>query len=47
MKSPQNSVALPLEYAVELAIEMHLMRSECAEAARALMTQSQPDEAAL
>jgi hypothetical protein len=47
MNSPHTPVALPVDYATEIAIEMHLMRSECIDAARALMTQTQPDEAAL
>jgi len=47
MKSPEKPVALPLDYAAELAFEMHLMRGECGDVARELTSQSQPDELAL
>ncbi len=37
MKLPEQPVALPLDYATELAMEIHLMRGECSDAARALV----------
>ena len=47
MKSPEQRVALPLEYASELALELHLMRAECCEAANALIKGSALDEGRL
>ncbi len=47
MSSPNPEVALPLDYAAELAFEMHLMRAECSEAAQRLVEQTPLDEAGL
>jgi len=47
MKSPHSPVALPLDYAVELATEMHMMRSECCDAAQDLTEQKPLDEVGL
>ncbi len=47
MNSPRQFVAVPLDYAAELAFEMHLMRAECSDAARQLLDQTPPDEGAL
>ena len=48
MKSPDNeALALPLDYAAELAVEMQLMRAECCDAASGLMEQPAPDEIGL
>jgi len=33
MESPEKSSTLPLDYAAELAFELHMMRGECCEAA--------------
>jgi len=43
MKSPHRPVGLPLDYANEIAIEMHLMRGECSDFARAILEQSPED----
>jgi hypothetical protein len=47
MKSPERSFGLPLDYAAELVMEIHLMRGECSEAARDLMENAPLDETAL
>ena len=47
MKSPDEAVALPLDYAAELAVEMQLMRAECCEAAHGLLQEGIPDEIGL
>lgn len=47
MKSPQESIALPLDYAAEIAFEMHLMRSECCDTAQQIVSQSPLDQQAL
>jgi hypothetical protein len=47
MNSPEQPVTLPLEYAAELAMEMHLMRGECSETARDLMQETQLDQIGL
>jgi len=47
MNSPENSATLPLEYAAELAFELHLLRGECGDVARNIINQENPDEAAL
>ncbi len=47
MKSPETPVALPLDYAAELAVELHLMRSECSQAAQSLLEHEVVDEIAL
>ncbi len=47
MKSPEQRVTLPLEYATELSMEMLLMRGECCDAARALVEPGELDEEGL
>ncbi len=47
MKSPETPVALPLDYAAELALELHLMRSECSQVAQGLAEQDMLDEIGL
>ncbi len=47
MNTPRQHVAVPLDYAAELAFEMHLLRAECSDAARQLLEQDPPDEGAL
>lgn len=47
MKSPENPVTLPLDYATELAMEMHMMRAECSEAARRTVKELPLDEIGL
>ena len=47
MKSPEHPASLPLDYVSELAFEIHLMRSECSDAARRLMRHEPLDELAL
>ncbi len=47
MNSPEPHVALPLDYATELAFELHLMRAECSDAAQQVVEQSPLDEVAL
>ena len=47
MKSPQTPVALPLEYASELAMELHMMRGECCAVAQDLAEQRPNDEVGL
>ena len=47
MNSPKSRVGLPLDYAAELAFEMHLMRAECSDAAQRLIAHSPLDEAGL
>jgi hypothetical protein len=47
MKSPKESVDLPLEYASAIAWELHLMRGECSTAARQICRQAPLDEQAL
>jgi len=47
MKSPEQHVALPLDYASELAMEMHLMRAECCDAAESLLEESPVDDVGL
>ena len=43
MKSPGSPIALPIDYASDLAIEMHLMRGECSDIARTIMEQTPVD----
>jgi len=47
MKPSQKPGALPLDYAAEIALEIHLLRSECSQVARDLMNQRSLDEHAL
>ena len=47
MNSRQTPVTLPLDYATEIAVEMHLMRAECSDAARVLLSHSETNDAAL
>ncbi len=47
MKTPERSVTLPLAFATGLAMEIHLMRGECSDAARDLMRDAPPDEIGL
>ncbi len=47
MKSPTSPAGLPLDYAAEVAFELHLMRGECSDAARRLMHEASPSEEAL
>jgi hypothetical protein len=47
MKSPEKPVALPLDYATELALEMHMMRAECCDAAFNVVREPPVDNAAL
>lgn len=47
MKSSQQPGGLPLDYISELSFEIHLLRSECSEAAQRLMGQTSLDEWAL
>ncbi len=47
MKLPEEPVTLPLDYASELAMEIHLMRGECSDAARELMDENPRDEVGL
>ncbi|HWQ93612.1 MAG TPA: hypothetical protein VN673_18265 [Clostridia bacterium] len=47
MNLPESEAALPLAYASELTIEMHLLRGECSETARALLKQQDPNSASL
>jgi len=47
VKLPQIPVALPLDYASELAMELHMMRAECSAVAEDLMEQRPLDEASL
>ena len=47
MKPSQKPGSLPLDYAAEIAFEMHLLRGECSQAARDLITQRPLDEHAL
>jgi hypothetical protein len=47
MKQSQKPGALPLDYAAEIAFEIHLLRGECSQAARELMRQRPVDEHAL
>jgi hypothetical protein len=47
MKSSQKPGALPLEYCAEIAFEIHLLRGECSQAARDLISQRPLDEHAL
>ncbi len=47
MKSPDKPVTLPLEYATELAMELHLMRAECSDAASHLIEEAPLDEVGL
>ncbi len=44
MKSPEQPMVLPLEYATELTMELLLMRGECCDAANALMQEQPLDE---
>jgi hypothetical protein len=37
MNSPEEPITLPLDYATELAMELHLMRAECSDAAESLI----------
>ncbi len=47
MKSSERPSALPLDYMSELSFEIHLMRSECSDAARRILLKQTVDEAAL
>lgn len=48
MKSPDNeALALPLDYAAELAVEMQLMRAECCDAANTLLQETRVNEVGL
>lgn len=47
MKSSPKPGALPLDYAAEIAFEIHMLRGECSQAARDLMSQRPLDEDAL
>lgn len=47
MKPSQKPGALPLDYAAEIAFEIHLLRAECSQAARDLISQRTLDEHAL
>lgn len=47
MNSPEKPVVLPLDYATELAMEIHLMRAECSETAQELMEEERLDEIGL
>lgn len=47
MKPPEHQVGLPLDYAAEVAFELHLMRGECSDAAGELLENLDLDEAAL
>jgi len=47
MKPTQRPGALPLDCAAEIAFELHLLRSECSQAARDLMGRRPLDENAL
>ena len=47
MKPSPKPGALPLDYAAEIAFEIHLLRSECSQAACNLMNQRSLDEPAL
>lgn len=40
MKSPEQPATLPLDYATELAKELHLMRGECSDAAQELIREA-------
>jgi len=47
MKPSQKPDALPLEYAAEIAFEIHLLRGECSQTALDVMRQRPLDETAL
>lgn len=47
MNPSRKPGALPLDYAAEIAFEMHLLRGECSEAARDVICQCPLDETAL
>ncbi len=47
MQSPEAPVALPLDYAAELAMELHLMRSECGQVAQSLIERDPLDDVAM
>jgi len=47
MNSPETPAALPLEYATELAMELHLLRGECSDAAQGMAEESPVDEVGL
>jgi hypothetical protein len=47
MNSSEQPVALPLDYAAELAMEILLMRGECGDAAKALVEALPSDDAGL
>ena len=47
MKSSHQSGSLPLDYAAEIAFELHLLRAECSQAARDLTNQRPLDASAL
>jgi len=47
MKPSQEPGALPLDYATEIAFEIHLLRGECSQTARDLINQRSLDEHAL
>jgi hypothetical protein len=43
MNVPENPTALPLEYAAELAFELHLLRGECSQTAQRIISQHPVD----
>jgi len=47
MKSSEQPAGLPLDYISELSFEIHLMRSECSDAAQRLLRHKPLDELAL
>jgi hypothetical protein len=47
MESPEKPVILPLDYATELAMEMHMMRADCADAAKTVSEEKPLDEIGL
>ena len=47
MKSPHQFGPLPLDYAAEIAFELHLLRAECSQAALELTNQRPLDASAL
>ena len=47
MNPPQLPGSLPLDYAAEIAFELHLLRAECSQAARELSDERPLDATAL
>jgi len=47
MKSFEPPVALPIDLACDISLELHLLRGECSQAAERLMLHQHPDEGAL